>query len=205
MKTDIVAENIQKKGHYDLDGMREVTAENLVKTQNPTAKNPDLDIKIGINVEDRTLLSKSLCTLLADTYTLYLKTQNFHWNVAGARFLMLHELFERQYKQLAESIDTIAERIRALGFRAPGTYGEFQALTSIVEEASTPTEERMIELLVSGYETLIHSVSKIAPLADNASDLPTNDLAAKLSNEFQKSAWMLRSHLPARKIPDDLM
>lgn len=152
-------------------------------------------INIGIDEKDRKEIAHGLSRLLADTYTLYLQTHNFHWNVTGPQFQTLHLMFEGQYTELATAVDVIAERIRALGFPAPGTYGEFVELSSIRETRGVPKAESMIETLVEGQEAVIRTARTIFPAADKAHDEPTADLLTQRMQIHEKTAWMLRSLL----------
>jgi len=154
-----------------------------------------MKIDIGINATDREAIAAGLSRMLADSYTLYLKTHNYHWNVTGPLFNTLHLMFEAQYTELATAVDEIAERIRALGHRAPGSYAEFAELTSISEEAKTPSAEQMIEQLVVGQETVARTAREVFPIADAAGDEPTADLLTQRMNLHEKNAWMLRSML----------
>ncbi len=154
-----------------------------------------MDINIGIPAEERKAIADGLSRLLADSYTLYLKTHNYHWNVKGPMFQTLHLLFETQYNELALAVDLIAERIRALGFPAPGTYAEFGALTSIKESVGVPKAKEMIADLVSGQEAVARTARSIFPLVDKASDEPTADLLTQRMQLHEKNAWMLRSLL----------
>lgn len=154
-----------------------------------------MKIDIGISEADRESIATGLSRLLADSYTLYLKTHNYHWNVTGPMFNTLHLMFETQYTELATAVDEIAERIRALGLRAPGSYKEFAALTSIEEDTNTPSAEQMIEQLVIGQETVARTAREVFPLAEKASDEPTADLLTQRMNLHEKNAWMLRSML----------
>ena len=155
-----------------------------------------MEIDIGIDEKDRAAIAEGLSRLLADTYTLYLKTHNFHWNVTGPMFNTLHTMFETQYTELAVAVDDIAERIRALGFPAPGTYGAYARLSSIKEEEGIPAAEEMIKLLVQGQEAVARTARGIFPLLDKVSDEPTADLLTQRMQVHEKTAWMLRS-LPA--------
>ena len=150
---------------------------------------------IGIEENDRIKVAEGLSVLLADSYTLYLKTQNYHWNVTGPMFQTLHSMFETQYTDLAAAVDQIAERIRSLGERAPGSYGEFGKLSSIKEETGTPSAREMISNLVIGNETIVSSARKIFPVAEKASDESTCDLLTQRMQTHEKTAWMLRSML----------
>ena len=151
-------------------------------------------IDIGIDEKDRKEISDGLSKLLADTYTLYLKTHNFHWNVTGPMFNTLHLMFEQEYNELALAVDLIAERIRALGFPAPGTYGEFSKLSSIPETPGiVPSAEEMIKLLVEGNEPVVKTARAIFPTAERANDESTCDLLTQRMQVHEKTAWMLRS------------
>ena len=150
---------------------------------------------IGINQQDRKEIADGLSRLLADTYTLYLKTHNYHWNVTGPMFQTLHLMFETQYTELALAVDLIAERIRALGYPAPGTYADYSKLSSIKEEPGVPKAEEMIRLLVSGQESVVRTARSIFPAAEKANDEPTADLLTQRMQIHEKTAWMLRSLL----------
>jgi len=156
-------------------------------------------INIGINTKDRKEVCKSLSRLLADSYLLYLKTQNYHWNVTGKMFQSLHVLFEEQYKDLAEAVDVIAERIRALGEFAPGSFSAFVKLTSIKEETAIPTAEEMIHNLVQGNEAVVASAREIIQLSEDCEDDVTADLMVSRMQKHEKNAWMLRSMISANK------
>lgn len=150
---------------------------------------------IGINEKDRAEIAAGLSKLLADTYTLYLKTHNFHWNVTGPMFQTLHLMFEAQYNELALAVDAIAERIRALDFPAPGTYQEYAKLSSIKETVGVPKATEMIKLLVEGQEAVVRTARSIFPIVDQANDEPTADLLTQRMQIHEKTAWMLRSML----------
>ena len=150
---------------------------------------------IGINDQDRKQIAEGLGRLLADTYTLYLKTHNFHWNVTGPMFQTLHLMFEEQYNELALAVDLIAERIRALGEPAPGSYASFSKLTSIREEESVPSAEAMIRQLLDGQEAVVRTARKLFPLAEEVNDQPTADLLTQRMQVHEKTGWMLRSLL----------
>ncbi|PYS01138.1 MAG: DNA starvation/stationary phase protection protein [Acidobacteria bacterium] len=152
-----------------------------------------MNINIGINEEDRKQIANGLSKVLADTYTLYLKTHNFHWNVTGPMFQSLHVMFEQQYRELAEAVDSIAERIRALGFPAPGTYADFADRTSLKEERGVPNAEQMIRQLVDGNEAAIRTVRSAYPLVERLHDQATADLLTERMQVHEKTAWMLRS------------
>ena len=158
-------------------------------------KNPGTEINIGIDHDDRAKIAEGLSRLLADTYTLYLKTHNFHWNVTGPMFNTLHLMFETQYTELAQAVDEIAERIRALGFPAPGTYKDYARLSSIKENDGVPSAEEMIQLLVEGQEAVTRTARSIFPVVDKSSDEPTADLLTQRMQVHEKTAWMLRSLL----------
>lgn len=152
-------------------------------------------IDIGINEGDRTAIAEGLSRLLADTYTLYLKTHNFHWNVTGPMFQTLHTMFETQYTELAVAVDDIAERIRSLGFPALGTYSDFVRLSSIPETTGVPKAEDMIRLLVEGNESVVRTARAAFPAAEQAGDESTADLLTERMRLHEKTAWMLRSLL----------
>lgn len=152
-------------------------------------------IDIGINDADRHAIAEGLSRLLADTYTLYLKTHNYHWNVVGPMFNTLHLMFETQYNELALAVDEIAERIRALGEPAPGSYREFTALSSIVEDTDDPDANEMIRRLMEGQETVSRTARSVFPIVENANDQPTADLLTQRMQVHEKTAWMLRSML----------
>lgn len=152
-------------------------------------------INIGIEESDRKKIAEGLSRLLADTYTLYLQTHNFHWNVTGPMFQTLHLMFESQYTELALAVDLIAERIRALGFPAPGTYAEFVELSSIKEERGVPRAEKMIEILVQGQEAIVRTARSIFDVVEHVRDEPSADLLTQRMQTHEKTAWMLRSLL----------
>jgi starvation-inducible DNA-binding protein len=152
-------------------------------------------IDIGIAENERKAIAEGLSRLLADTYTLYLKTHNFHWNVTGPMFNTLHLMFEQQYTELALAVDLIAERIRALGFPAPGSYGQYAKLSSIKEEDGVPVANEMIRQLVAGQEAVVRTARNVFPTVDKANDEPTADLLTQRMQVHEKNAWMLRSLL----------
>ena len=152
-------------------------------------------VDIGIPERDRKEIAEGLSRVLADTYTLYLKTHNFHWNVTGLMFQPLHLLFETQYNELALAVDEIAERIRALGFPAPGTYADFVRLSSIQEDEGVPPAQAMIRKLLQGHETVIRTARGVMPVAEKAQDQGTADLLTVRMRAHEKTAWMLRSAL----------
>lgn len=152
-------------------------------------------IDIGIDEKHREEIAKGLSRMLADTYTLYLKTHNFHWNVTGPMFQTLHAMFESQYTELADAVDEIAERIRALGHRAPGTYQEFMKLSSIKESTQDQSANQMIAELVAGQEAVVRTARSLFNIIDECHDLPTADLVTRRMEKHEKTAWMLRSML----------
>jgi starvation-inducible DNA-binding protein len=164
-------------------------------SKNVAAEMKAMPINIGIEEQDRREIAEGLSKLLADTYTLYLKTHIFHWNVTGPMFQTLHLMFEQQYNELALAVDLIAERIRALGFPAPGTYREFSKLSSISEEEGTHAAEEMIRKLVEGQEAVVRTARSVFPVVDRVGDEPTADLLTQRMQVHEKTAWMLRSLL----------
>ena len=158
-----------------------------------TVAQPRIDI--GISQKDRQRIAEGLSRLLADNFTLYLKTHNFHWNVTGPMFQTLHVMFEAQYNELWLALDAIAERIRALGFPAPATFAEYARLTSIPETPGIPDAKEMVRLLVQGHEAVAKTARKIFPAVEKASDEPTADLLTQRLQVHEKTAWMLRSLL----------
>ena len=154
-------------------------------------------IDIGISEKDRGRIAEGLARLLADNFALYLKTHNFHWNVKGPMFQTLHVMFMEQYNELWLALDAIAERIRALGFPAPGTASELTRLSSIPETPGVPDAKEMVRLLVEGHEAVAKTARKIFPVVDKASDEPTADLLTQRMQVHEKTAWMLRSLLEA--------
>ena len=154
-----------------------------------------MNIDIGISQSHREEIAQGLSRLLADTYTLYLKTHNFHWNVTGPMFQTLHLMFETQYNELALAVDLIAERIRSLGFPAPGTYKQYAALSSIKEVDGVPKAQEMIQLLVAGQEAVVRTARSLFPAVEAAQDEATADLLTQRIQLHEKTAWMLRSLL----------
>jgi starvation-inducible DNA-binding protein len=150
---------------------------------------------IGISEADRKKIAKGLSGLLADSYTLYLMTHNFHWNVTGPQFNSLHLMFMGQYTEQWNALDTIAERIRALGFPAPGTYKEFVKLATIQEVEGVPKAEEMVRHLVAAQEATARTARKLFPVVDAANDQPTADVLTQRIDVHEKTAWMLRSLL----------
>jgi starvation-inducible DNA-binding protein len=181
--------------------MAKTKAEKPAKVEKPT-KTPPAEtgapqIDIGISTSERRKVADGLSNFLADSYTLYLKTHNFHWNVTGPMFNSLHVMFETQYTEAWTALDAVAERIRALGYRAPGSYAEFVKLSSISDsEAVDGTEWReMVRQLVVGNEAVCRTARKVLKTADSAGDDPTVDLMTQRLNIHEKNAWMLRSLL----------
>ncbi len=160
-----------------------------------TAKNTGPTMDIGIPEKDRKEIVKGLSHFLADSYTLYLKTHNFHWNVTGPMFNTLHLMFEGQYNELWTAVDLIAERIRSLGFPSPGSYADFAELTTIKEAKGVPKAMEMIKQLVEGHEAVVRSARKVFPTAEEAGDEATCDLLTQRIQLHEKTAWMLRSLL----------
>eukprot|EP00439_Symbiodinium_sp_Y106_P089977 s1_g2513.t1 len=154
-----------------------------------------MQIDIGIPEAERAKIAEGLTRVLADTYTLYLKTHNYHWNVTGPMFNTLHTMFEVQYNELWMAVDEIAERIRSLGEYAPGSYGAYADLTSIEEDSGVPKAEAMLANLVKGHEAVARTAREVFPLAEDASDEPTADLLTQRMQASEKTAWMLRSML----------
>ena len=154
-----------------------------------------MEIDIGISKKDRKNIADGLSKLLADTYTLYLKTHNFHWNVEGPMFNTLHLMFETQYNELSLAVDLVAERIRALGHIAPGTYSAYAKLSSIRESDGVPKATDMIRELVAGQESVVRTARSLFPAAERASDEASADLLTQRIQLHEKTAWMLRSLL----------
>lgn len=153
-------------------------------------------IDIGMSESDRESISAGLSRLLADTYTLYLTTHNFHWNVTGPQFNSLHTMFMGQYTELWNAVDPIAERIRALGFNAPGSYAAFAKLSSLPDAPETPPKAtKMIEILAKGHENVAKTARSVFALVEKASDQPTADLLTQRMDIHEKTAWMLRAQL----------
>lgn len=152
-------------------------------------------IDIGIEATKREEIAAGLSRVLADTYTLYLETHNFHWNVTGPMFQTLHLMFETHYNELALAVDLIAERIRALGVPAPGTYKQFSELSSIVPADGVPKALDMVSILVKAHETVARTSREAFAVAESVSDQPTCDLLTQRMQVHEKTAWMLRSLL----------
>jgi starvation-inducible DNA-binding protein len=160
-----------------------------------STKSTAFKIDIGISDKDRKAIAKGLSALLADSYALYLMTHNFHWNVTGPQFNTLHTMFMAQYTEQWNALDLIAERIRALGERAPGTYTEFSKLTSIAEVVGTPKATEMVKLLVKAQEATARTARNLFAVVEKANDQPTADLLTQRLDVHEKTAWMLRSLL----------
>ena len=158
-----------------------------------------MDINIGIKEQDRKNLAQGLSKVLADSYLLYLKTHAFHWNVEGPMFNTLHLMFEEQYNELFTAVDEIAERIRALGYPAPGSYKSFSKLSSIKESEDSLSANEMIKELLEGQETVIRTLRDLIAVANTAQDESTADLATARMKQHEKVAWMLRSLLEKNK------
>ncbi len=156
-----------------------------------TTKSPMIDI--GIPEKDRLAIANGLSKVLADSYTLYLKTHKYHWNVTGPMFQTLHLLFETQYTELSLAVDLVAERIRALGVLAPGSYAEFAKLTSIEDSTGFPKAKEMVAQLVAGQEAVVRTARSVFPIAEKAQDQATMDLLTQRMQLHEKNAWMLRS------------
>jgi starvation-inducible DNA-binding protein len=155
-----------------------------------------LPVHIGISDKDRTAIAAGLSSLLADTYTLYLTTHNFHWNVTGPMFNSLHQMFMTQYTELWNAVDPIAERIRSLGHSAPGSYAQFVALASVPDVPQTPPKALdMVRILVAGHEAVARTARNLFPVADKAGDEPTADLLTQRLAIHEQYAWMLRALL----------
>jgi starvation-inducible DNA-binding protein len=158
-------------------------------------KTETLSMDIGIPEESRKKIAAGLSALLADSYALYLMTHNFHWNVTGPQFNSLHAMFMAQYTEQWTALDLIAERIRSLGFPAPGTYKEFSKLASIKEVEGVPKATEMIRYLVAAQEATARTARKLFPIVDKANDQPTADVLTQRIDIHEKTAWMLRSML----------
>jgi len=160
-----------------------------------TNEKKEMKINIGISEEHRKHIAEKLSRLLADSYMVYLKTHNYHWNVTGELFHSLHEQFEEQYRELAEAIDEIAERIRALGYRAPGTFKEFHDITSINEDTKQPEALEMVRQLAQDNETILRTAREALEPCQEAGDEASIDLITDRLTVHSKTSWMLRSHL----------
>ena len=168
----------------------------MANASGKTANQAAFSIDIGISEKDRAAIAGGLSRLLADTYTLYLTTHNFHWNVTGPMFNTLHQMFMTQYTELWNAVDPVAERIRSLGHAAPGSYAQFSMLASVPDVPVTPPKAlEMVRILVQGHEAVARTARELFPLADQASDEPTADLLTQRLMVHEKTAWMLRSML----------
>ena len=168
------------------------------KSSRKNASQPSASVAmdIGISAKDRAAIAQGLSRLLADTYTLYLTTHNFHWNVTGPMFNTLHTMFMTQYPELWNAVDPIAERIRALGHVAPGSYAEFGKLSSLPDAPSTPPKAlEMVRILAQGHEAVARTARSLFPLVDKASDEPTADVLVQRLTVHEQTAWMLRALL----------
>jgi len=167
-----------------------------MKKRTKTRSEAKSGIDIGISKSDRAAISAGISHLLADTYTLYLTTHNFHWNVTGPMFNSLHEMFMTQYTELWNAVDPIAERIRALGHVAPGSYAEFGKLSSLPDAPSSPPKAmKMVRILVEGHEAVARTARGLLPVVEAASDEPTTDMLVQRLTVHEQTAWMLRSLL----------
>ena len=169
--------------------------ENPIEKEGSLSLNKGWEIQTGIPEAHRLRIAEGLSHLLADSYTLYLKTHNYHWNVTGPMFPTLHLMFEQQYTELAQAVDLIAERIRALGIYAPGSYTHFKSLSRVQEETEIPKAMVMVGNLTADQETLIQTARSVLPLAQEASDEATADILIQRIQTHEKTAWMLRSLL----------
>jgi starvation-inducible DNA-binding protein len=172
--------------------MESFMAKKASKRTGPAAASID----IGISKQDRAAIAAGLSKLLADTYTLYLTTHNFHWNVTGPMFNSLHDMFMTQYTELWNAVDPIAERIRALGHVAPGSYAEFGKLSSLPDAPAAPPKAlKMVRILVEGHEAVARTARSLLPVVEAASDEPTTDILVQRLTVHEQTAWMLRSLL----------
>lgn len=152
-----------------------------------------MDVNTGIAESDRKEIAEGLSALLADTYTLYVKTHGYHWNVSGPMFRSLHLMFEEQYTELQQAVDVIAERILSLGHPAPGSYGEFAGLATVKDEEGVPEAMEMVRRLVEAHEATIRTARDLVEKAESAGDVATADLATQRIDIHEKTAWMLRA------------
>ena len=173
------------------------TPEDIARAaKSATPEHTPRGIHIGITTEARSAISEGLAKVLADTYTLYLTTHNFHWNVTGPMFNSLHAMFMEQYTELWNAVDPIAERIRSLGHFAPGSYAQFVQLTAIKDAPKTPPRALdMVRILVDGHEAVARTARSVVPVAEAAGDMPTADLLTQRLTVHEQTAWMLRSLL----------
>ncbi len=166
------------------------------KAASPSAASPHTGMDIGISEKNRAAIAQGLSHLLADTYTLYLTTHNFHWNVTGPMFNSLHTMFMTQYTELWNAVDPIAERIRSLGHVAPGSYAQFGQLSSLPDAPQTPPKAlAMVRTLAEGHEAVARTARGLLPVVDKASDEPTTDLLVQRLTVHEQAAWMLRAML----------
>jgi starvation-inducible DNA-binding protein len=184
--------NIDIEGHYDIDGM--ARSENVLKTVKESMS-ASQQVKTGIEEAGRKAIAQALTDLFVETYTLYLETQIFHWNVTGPNFQSLHLMFERQYKDLAVAIDDLAERIRALGYPISSTFSDFSKPTSVKTGWEAASANVMIAALVDGNEAVTRSARKLCSIAEKFQDGVTVDLVTQRMQAHEKEAWMLRSHM----------
>ncbi len=154
-----------------------------------------MEMNVGLPEETRSAVSEGLSRVLADTYALYLKTQNFHWNVRGPEFYSLHLLFEKQYEELAEAVDEVAERIRALGYFVDASFTAFASVSTIKGEDKVLNAKEMITSLIHGHETCIRNMRKVAEIGDRDLDFATVDMLGRMLGAHEKMAWFLRSQL----------
>lgn len=154
-----------------------------------------MEVQTGLSEKGRQRISDGLSVLLADSYALYLKTQNFHWNITGSEFYSLHLLFEKHYEEMAEALDEIAERIRALGFYIDASFTGFKNLTAISEEHRVRTAKEMIQELLKCHEIVVRQVRNLAEIAEQENDTATGDLLGRRLNFHEKASWMLRSQI----------
>jgi starvation-inducible DNA-binding protein len=178
-----------KKASVKKAAVKEALVKEAAKPGAPSA----LALDLGIPAAKLAGITDGLSRLLADTYTLYLKTHNYHWNVTGPQFNTLHQMFMGQYTELGLAVDEIAERIRALGAFAPGSYSAFAALSTVKEASGVPTAEQMVAELAADQATVVRTARSVFPLADDASDEPTADLLTQRMQVHEKTAWMLRA------------
>lgn len=168
----------------------------MAKKRDAQTRSTPSQINIGIKEGDRAAIAAGLSKLLADTYTLYLTTHNFHWNVTGPMFNTLHQMFMTQYTELWNAVDPVAERIRSLGHKAPGSYAQFSALASVPDAPAEPPKAlEMVRILVTGHEAVARTARSLFPTVEKAGDEPTADLLTQRLTVHEQTAWMLRSLL----------
>ena len=201
LKEWVQKSQFQKRGGGTMFKLKKALLGNKTPEENPIEKEGSLslnkgwEIQTGIPEAHRLRIAEGLSHLLADSYTLYLKTHNYHWNVTGPMFPTLHLMFEQQYTELVKAVDLIAERIRALGIYAPGSYTHFKSLSRIQEETEIPKAMVMVGNLTADQETLIQTARSVLPLAQEAGDEATADILIQRIQIHEKTAWMLRSLL----------